>query len=170
MASIPAVVWSGVIGATISASISLFGVRSANKGSLRRLREQHDYDREQANEQRQHDARQKEEDRKATIRREVYVKAVEEAHAVLAYIGGLRGRPLPPKDDDAALQVFLKANAKVWLVADVEGAALARELTSLMSELYIAAMQAANHVRHGMTSVRRQDERIEFAPGAAQGA
>ncbi|RZK99799.1 MAG: hypothetical protein EOP36_18115, partial [Rubrivivax sp.] len=78
-ASIPAVVWSGVIGATIAAGISYFGVRSANKGSLQRLREQHDYDREQANEQRHHDARQKEEDRKAAIRREVYVKAVEEA-------------------------------------------------------------------------------------------
>ncbi|RZL39497.1 MAG: hypothetical protein EOP35_03555 [Rubrivivax sp.] len=63
------------------------------------------------------------------------------------------------------MQVFLKANAKVWLVADVEGAALARELTTLMSELYIAAMQAATPVRHGMTLVRRQDERIEFARG-----
>lgn len=164
-ASIPAVVWSGVIGATIAAGISYVGVRSANKGSLQRLREQHDYDRAQANEQRQHDARQKEEDRKAAIRREVYLKTVEEAHAVLAYIGALPDRPLPMKDEDAALQAFLKANAKVWLVADVEGAALSRELTNLMSELYLAAMQAAIPVRHGMTFVRRQDERIEFARG-----
>ncbi|MBV8380620.1 MAG: hypothetical protein JO369_07670 [Paucibacter sp.] len=159
---VPAVVWSGCIGALIAAGVSAFGVWSANRSSLTRLRAQHDYDREQSKLQREHDSKQKEEDRKAAIRREVYIAAVEEAHAIIAYMGAMVDRPLLAGDESEALQVFLKANAKVWLVADIEGARLSRELTNLVSELYFEALAAARPVREFMEFVRRLAERTQF--------
>lgn len=67
-----AVIWSGVLGAVIASGISYFGVRSANKTSLDRLKYQLDHDARASREQRQHDATQNNEDRKSAIRREVY--------------------------------------------------------------------------------------------------
>lgn len=176
--SIPAVIWSGAIGAVLASGISYFGVRSANSSSLKRLHEQHKYDADEAIKQREHDANQKGEDRKAAIRREVYTKAVEEVHAVLGVIGSFPERPLSKRREDAdGLQVFLKANAKVWLVAESEAAHLSRELTNLTSELYLNALLAAHPLRvaleplqdiadqitHMESEVRRIDVRIAEA-------
>lgn len=144
-----------MFGATIAAVISLIGVTAANRSSLDRLDRQHKYDAAAAAAQRSHDAQQKEEDRKAAIRREVYITAVEEAHAVLAVIGGIPERPLSEIATDAeGLQLFLKANAKVWLVAESDAALLSRELTSLMSELYMKTLPAAYPLRSAMEPVR----------------
>lgn len=156
-----AVIWSGVFGATIAAVISLIGVKAANKSSLDRLDKQHRNDSEEAVLQRKHDAAQKEDDRKAAIRREVYTNAVEELHAVLGSIGGMPDRPLNLGTNDAdALQLFLKANAKVWLVAESEAAHLARELTSLMSELYLRTLQNSHPIRLAMQPVRELEKDI----------
>lgn len=150
-----AVIWSGVLGATIAAIISLVGVTAANKSSLDRLDRQHRYDAAEATAQRSHDAQQKDEDRKAAIRREVYTKVAEEVHAVLAVIGGLPERPLSERATDVeGLQLFLKANAKVWLVAESDAALLSRELTSLISELYFKTLRAAYPLRLAMEPVR----------------
>ncbi|RYG93712.1 MAG: hypothetical protein EON58_17785 [Alphaproteobacteria bacterium] len=160
--SIPPVVWSGVIGATIAAGISYFGVRASNSSSLARLRKQHEHDFKESCEQRKHEARQKEEDRKAAIRREVYISAIEEGHAVIAYIGALPDRPLSKAGEADALQTFLKASAKVWLVADVDASQLSRELTNSVSELYFAAIAAVRPVREGMETVRGLEKRAQF--------
>lgn len=159
-----AIIWSGVLGATIAAVVSLCGVLAANKSSLERLQKQHQHDAAEAVAQREHDAKQKDEDRKAAIRREVYTKGVEEAHAVLAAIGGMPDRPLSKAAEDVdALQQFLKANAKVWLVAESKAAHLSRDLTSLMSELYLKTLQASYPLRVAMESVRELERRLAHA-------
>jgi hypothetical protein len=168
--SIPAVIWSGALGAVLASGISYFGVRSANKSSLERLRDQHKYDRDEAVKQRAHDAQQKEEDRKAAIRREVYTKAAEEVHAVLAAIGGFPVKPLDVSgtSDTDALQTFLKANAKVWLVAEAEGAHLSRELTSQMGELYHKALASAYPLRLALEPVWDINKNLVHADGEVQ--
>lgn len=159
-----AIIWSGVFGATIAAVISLCGVIAANKSSLDRLNKQHQYDAIEAIAQREHDAKQKDEDRKAAIRREVYTKGVEEVHAVLAAIGGMPDRPLSKSSEDVeALQLFLKANSKVWLVAESEAAHLSRDLTNLMSELYLKVLQSAYPLRLAMEPVRELERRMAHA-------
>lgn len=159
-----AVIWSGVFGATIAAVISLLGVVAANKSSLDRLNKQHQHDAAEATAQREHDAKQKDEDRKSAIRREVYTKGVEEAHAVLAVIGGMPERPLNKSSEDVdALQQFLKANSKIWLVAESEAAHLSRDLTSLMSELYLRALQNASPLRFAMEPIRDLERRMSHA-------
>ncbi len=163
--SVPAVIWSGAIGAVLASVISYFGVRSANASSLERLRVQHENDAREAIKQREHDAKQKEEDRKAAIRREVYTKAVEEVHAVLAAIGGLSTKrlDLTGNSDTKPLQAFLKANAKVWLVAEAEAAHLSRELTNQMSELFLSAHAAAYPSRLALEPIWEIDEKLVHA-------
>lgn len=159
-----AVIWSGVIGAVIASGLSYFGVRSANSSSLARLNAQHEHDAAEAIKERKHDAEQKDEDRKAAIRREVYVKAVEEVHATLAAIGGMAERPLSEIGHDVdALQAFLKANAKVWLVAEAEASHLSRDLASLVSECYLAALKAAAPLRLRMEPARDLDRKLPHA-------
>jgi hypothetical protein len=168
LASVPPVVWSGLIGtsvgAFIAATVSISGVRASNKASLERLREQHRQDKAEADAKRAHDAEQKNEDRKAAIRREIYGQAVEDVHALLAAIGGLADRPIAESSRDGdALQAFLKSNAKVWLVADPPAARLTRELASAMSELFFSALLAAGTSRQAGDAIRRVDVRIANA-------
>lgn len=59
---VPDVIWSGVIGALVA----LAGVMLSNKGNSKRL-----------NSQLQHDATEKTKERINTLRREVYLQAVE---------------------------------------------------------------------------------------------
>jgi hypothetical protein len=159
-----AVIWSGVLGAFIAAIISLVGVIAANKSSLDRLAVQHTHDKGEAFEQRKHDAEQKDEDRKAAIRREVYTEAVVEMHAVLGIIGSIPDRPMSDSSKDSdGLQLFLKANSKVWLVAESEAAHLSRELTSLMSELYLHTVLTTRPLRIAMEPVRALERQVAHA-------
>jgi len=165
------VVLSGALAALIASGISYYGVRAANKSSLDRLKEQHRFDTEQAERRRtfeqaektrqlQFDEAQKNEDRKAAIRREVYLKAIEEATAVFGAIGGLPDKPFGEGNDGDALQDFLRANAKIWLVADSEATRLSRELQSLMSIAFFEGMQEAVTIRRKMEKVRLLQEMI----------
>lgn len=143
---------------------------------MARLRVQHENDQKEAALQRSHDVTQKAEDRKAAIRRQVYTDAVEQTHSVLGAIGSLPVRPLDfgGVSDVEPLQAFLKANAKVWLVAESNAALLSRELTAQMTELYSKAVGSAHPLRvdfqkildinvrlvHGEDEVRRIDVKI----------
>jgi hypothetical protein len=112
--TVPDVIWSAAIGAVLASGISFFGVRSANASSLARLHVQHVNDAAEADKQRAHDAEQKDEDRKAAIRREVYTKAIEEAHTLIGAIAGFPDRPFADRMKDAeVLQGFLRAMSKV---------------------------------------------------------
>lgn len=168
--SIPPIIWSGAIGALLASAMSYVGIRSANQSSLKRLHAQHQYDRDEAVKQRSHDAQQKEEDRKAAIRREVYTEAVEEVHAVLAVIGGLPMKPLnmSKNNDSDGLQAFLKANAKVWLVAEVDAAHLSRELTSQMGEVYFKALSSAYPLRLAYEPMWDMNRKLAYAHGEVQ--
>ena len=119
---VPWVIWAGLISAVVASGVAAFTAWASGRNSLRLLAKQHARDDAEADRQRKHDAKQKDEERKGTIRREVYLAAVAETHALLGYIGGLPERPLTTDDDAGAFQSFLKANAKIWLVSDAEAA------------------------------------------------
>jgi hypothetical protein len=150
-----AALWSGIIGAAVGSLISYFSVRAANKSSLDRLTLQIAADGEKAIAQRRHEAEQKNEDRKAAIRREVYVEAVEEVTKLLGYIGSLPQRDLE-QDGQTALTPFMQACNKLWLVADSPAASLIRELTVLFMEFFFRAMPRAYDIRHRQTVINTQ--------------
>lgn len=165
---VPWIIWSGVISAVVATVVARFTIRASSRNSLRLLEKQQEHDDVKANRQREHDAEQKDEDRKATIRREVYAKAVEETHALLGYIGSLPDRPLNAGNDDAGFQSFLKANAKIWLVANAEAAHLSRDLASDFGEVFLHVMAISNPIRNAMEPIRTQREEIAFAEGEAR--
>ena len=165
---VPWIIWSGLISAVVASGVAAFTTWASNKNSLRLLAKQHARDDEEANRQRQHDAKQKDEDRKGTIRREVYAEAIEETHALLGYIGGLADRPLNAGNDVDGLQSFLKANAKLWLVADAEAAHLSRDLASDFAEVFLHARTTSYPIRKAMEPVRRRREEIEFVESEAR--
>lgn len=165
---VPWIIWAGLISAVVASGIATFTTWASSKNSLRLLARQHARDDADAERQRLHDAKQKDEDRKGVIRREVYAIAVEETHALLGYIGGLADRPLNPGNDANALQIFLKTNAKIWLVADAEAAHLSRDLASEFAEVFLHAMAKAHPIRLAMEPVRRRKEEITFAEGEAR--
>ncbi|SES75333.1 hypothetical protein [Variovorax sp. OV084] len=175
---IPGVVWSGVIGAIVAAGISLLGVYLANASSLARLRVQHAHDKEEADTQRRAEAVQNQEDRKAAIRREAYTGAIEAVHEVLALVGHLPELRLHHDNEDEALQKFLQANSKVWLVAEAPAAHLSRDLTNRVAQLYLSALQMAHPFREKkeawwqlgdkLEAARSEVKRIESAIAQAQ--
>lgn len=165
---VPWILWSGLISAVVATGVAAFTIRVSGKNSLQLLAMQHEHDDFEANRQREHDAKQKDEDRKATIRREVYAKAVEETHALLGYIGSLPDRPLNAGNDTEGFQLFLKANAKIWLVADAEAAHLSRDLASDFAEVFFHEMATSYPIRIAMEPIRRRREDIVFEEGEAR--
>ncbi|MFM9428258.1 hypothetical protein RCH10_004720 [Variovorax sp. GrIS 2.14] len=173
--SIPAVGWAAAFGAVIAAVISVAGVVASNHSSMTRLREQHAFDRDENIAQRQHDAheavRARDHDaalnaanHKAEIRRAVYIEAIEGTLTTLAYIGGLFMRT-PTFDglDEKVNLDFLKASAKVWLVAETDAALHAREMTGLMTEALVSAMIRAAPLRQSLAAIRNIEERTAHA-------
>jgi hypothetical protein len=165
---VPWIIWAGLISPFVASGVAAFTIRASSRNSLLLLAMQHARNDAEAVLQRQHDATQKDEDRKGAIRRDVYAKAVEETHALLGYIGGLPDRPLNAGNDTDALQSFLKANAKIWLVADAEAAHLSRDLASDFSEVFIHALATAHPIRTAMEPIRRRRETIVFAEAEAR--
>lgn len=165
---VPWIIWAGLISAIVASGVAAFTAWASGRNSLRLLAKQHARDDAEADRQRQHDAKQKDEDRKGTIRRDVYAKAVEETHALLGYIGALPDRPLNAGNDTDALQSFLKANAKIWLVANAEAAHLSRDLASDFSEVFIHTLRTTNLIREAMEPIRRRRETIVFAEAEAR--
>jgi hypothetical protein len=165
---VPWIIWSGLISAVVASLVAAFTTIASSKNSLRLLAKQHARDDEAANQQRQHDAKQKDEDRKGAIRREVYASAVVEIHALLGYIGSLSDRPLNAGNDADGLQSFLKANAKIWLVADAEAAHLSRDLAGDFTEFFLHERARSYPIRQAMEPVRRRREEIAFAEGEAR--
>lgn len=165
---VPWVIWSGLISAVVASGVAAFTTRASSKNSLRLLAMQHARDDEEANRQRQHDATQKDEDRKGAIRREVYTNALEVTHTLLGYIGGLPDRPLDAGNDSEGFQLFLKANAKIWLVADAEAAHLSRDLADDFSVVFLHALATSLPIRKAMEPVHRRREEIAFAEGEAR--
>ena len=103
--SIPDVIWSGVI----ASILTLSGVLISNASSTKRLRAQL-----------AHDASEKFKDRKASLRREVYLKAAEELVKANMYLASLPSVDISTTNVGSSLQDFFVAASKLALVSDAE--------------------------------------------------
>jgi hypothetical protein len=175
--SVPWIIWAGVLSASIASLASWLTSRSSAAHSLTMLRKQHEHnlaeasrqrahDLAESQRQREHDSRQKDEDRKGEIRRAVYAEAVEKTHALLGFLGALPDHPLNTGTDTDCFQAFLRANAKVWLVADAEAAHLSRDLASDFGEVFLREVAATYPLRLNLEPVRRR--RVEIAHAEAE--
>lgn len=125
LASIPAAVWSGLLGALLALS----GVLLSNRGNTQRLKVQL-----------AHDAAEKAKERTATLRRETCLRTVESLANVSAFLGGLPQADLAKANATEALQGFLAAAARLQLVGEPKTALLVSELAAAYGELLLRLM------------------------------
>jgi hypothetical protein len=143
LALVPATVWSGIIGAILALS----GVLLSNWGSTSRLRIQL-----------KHDSAEKAKERTAALRREVYLRAIEELVKANSHLAGLPNLDPTKVNIGEGLQGFFAAAARLQLVAEPKTALLVNRLVGQYGELLFdllallspahaaqSAIQIANH-------------------------
>jgi len=126
--AVPDVVWSGLIASVLT----LGGVLISNRSNSTRLRIQL-----------HHDADQKARERIATMRREVYLKAVEELTKANSHLAGLSQMDPTKTNLAEGLQGFFAAAAKLQLVAEPKTALLVNGLVASYGELLLRLMGRA---------------------------
>lgn len=119
---VPDVIWSAVV----ASGITFLGVMLSNKSNTGRLVLQLE-----------HDAREKSKDKINNLRREVYLKAIEDIEATNIHIGTLANRDLANSNMTAEIHAIGSSIAKLRLVAEPETARLAGELSAAMGALFL---------------------------------
>jgi len=123
---IPDVVWSGVFAAIVTFTATLGGVLATNRGNLKRLKLELE-----------HDAAEKTKERLATLRRDLYLRAVETNVRGLACFGTLPQADLTKPEAGAAFQDVLAMGAQLQLVVSQGTAQLISDLVSAYGELQL---------------------------------
>ncbi|MEX2150743.1 MAG: hypothetical protein WD793_11050 [Steroidobacteraceae bacterium] len=123
---LPVIVWSGIVAAGMTLLGTLGAVVATNWGNTKRLKLQL-----------QHDTTEKAKKRLATLRRELYLKAVDANVRGLAYFGTLPQVDLTKPDADAPLRNVLAIGAQLQLVVSQETAQLISNLISAYGELQL---------------------------------
>lgn len=144
--SIPAVIWSGAIGAMIA----LIGVFFADRSNTKRLRIQL-----------AHDASQKERDRLASLRKDVYLQAPKEAMKALSYLGKLSFRDLSTIGDDDGIAGYAAAAAQIGVISDLPTVAAVGKLGNVMTMELLTAMRELHGVQDTRIDIRLKDQRLQ---------
>lgn len=142
LASIPGVIWSGVVGA----ALALCGVLVSNRGNTARLRIQLD-----------HDAREKGKERTAALRRDVYQRVVEELVKANVHLAGLPSLDPTKVNIGEGLQGFFSTAARLQLVAEPKTALLMNTLVSEYGELLIDLMAELMPVHAAQSDIQIAD-------------
>jgi len=141
--SVPAVVWSGVI----ASLLTLGGVLLSNWSNTKRLRIQL-----------QHDSAEKTAERRAVLRREVYLKAVEELTKAGSYLSTLPEKDPAKENLGEGVQGFAIAAAKLQLVAEPKTALLANEVAASFGELTVRLLGKVMPLHRARAQIRIHDD------------
>ncbi len=144
LANIPATVWSGIIGALLALS----GVLLSNRGNSSRLRSQL-----------QHDAAEKAKERMASLRREVYLHAIDELAKSHSHLVSLPTLEPTTANFSDGLQGFFAAAARIQLVAEPKTVLLVNRLVSQYGELsleLLALLLPAQNARSDIQIIEYQ--------------
>lgn len=112
---VPDVVWSGII----ASLLTFIGVMLSNGSNTKRLRIQLD-----------HDAREKAKERTSVLRRDVYLKTIEELNRVNTKLVELAQADFVNSNPTNDLQDFYAAASKLQLIAEPETSILASKLVA----------------------------------------
>jgi hypothetical protein len=149
---IPDVVWSGIVAAGMTLIGTLGAVIATNWGNTKRLRLQLD-----------HDTTEKAKERLVTLRRELYLKAVEVNTQGLAYFGTLPQADFTKPDSQAPLLAVLAVGAQLQLVARQETAQLVSDLISAYGELQLRLVVKVLPIHDLRSSIQICDSHYESA-------
>jgi len=146
IASIPDAVWS----ALLASVIALGGVLLSNRNSLRQLQIRQ-----------QHESLEKERDRRSALRNSLYLKVVEEAAGVSAYLASLPTMDPTARNLGDGLQPFVRLSSQVQLAASDETAKAMAELTAAYSELFSRLMIKAIPVHDANRQIELNDRHYD---------
>jgi hypothetical protein len=147
---LPAIVWTGVIGALTTLFGTLGAVVVTNWGNTTRLLRQLD-----------HDSTEKGKERLATLRRELYLKAVDANVRGLAYFGTLPQADLTKPDIDLPLRDVLAAGAQLQLVVSQTTAQLVSDLISSYGELQLRLLAKVSPIHTVRSDIQMNDDLYE---------
>lgn len=131
LASIPAVIWSGII----ASGLTLGGVLLSNRNSMNGLMTKLS-----------HDADEKSKERKATLRREVYLEAVEQLAKTIGFISGITQIDYTKETPDSVLPSLNASFSKIQIVASQDTMKLSSELMIVVTEVYLRALLNASPI------------------------
>lgn len=139
LTQIPNVVWA----ALLASGLTLLGVMLSNWSNTKRLIKQLS-----------HDSNEKERDRINALRKDVYLRAAEEAAKVNSYLGKIP--QLDPSKENIAdgLSEFFGVAAKLQLVSQPETSNLAGELVTRYGEILMILLAKASPVHDLNTDIR----------------
>lgn len=123
--SIPNVIWSGLI----ASALTLSGVFISNRSNTNRLKLQL-----------QHDANENAKERTAALRRDVYLRTIEEMVKANSHLANLPQVDLSKSNLGDGLQGFFSAAARLQLVAEPQTALLVNKLAGEYAELTFRLM------------------------------
>ncbi|UVL41764.1 hypothetical protein LOY55_06570 [Pseudomonas sp. B21-040] len=139
---IPNVVWSGIV----ASCITLLGVMLSNGSNTKRLKLQLD-----------HDAREKSKDKINNLRKEVYLKVIEDIEATNIHMSTLVNRDLVNSNMTAEIQAITASIAKLKLVSEPETARLAGELSAAFGALFLRLIPRLMPVMEARSDIEIND-------------
>jgi hypothetical protein len=139
MQGIPAIVWAALLGS----GLTLVGVLLSNWSHSSELRKQLD-----------HNSEEKQKDRISSLRKDVYLNAVEEMAKANSHLGRLPQIDPTNQSIDAGLSGFFAASAKLQLVCQTTTLGIVGELTTRYGEILLALLGKASSVHNLNIDIR----------------
>jgi len=141
--SIPDVIWS----AFLASILTLSGVLISNRSNTTRLRLQLE-----------HDGREKQKERVAALRRDVYLRTVEELVKANAHLASLPQIDITKINIGEGFQGFFSVSARLQLVAEPKTAILVNALVAEYGELIVKMMVYLIPVSDAKSSIAIADD------------
>ncbi|MEO5658450.1 MAG: hypothetical protein ABIQ90_01455 [Polaromonas sp.] len=148
IASVPDVIWSGVI----ASLLTLSGVLLSNWSNTNRLKIQL-----------KHDSDEKTKERLAMLRKEVYLNAAEESIKANAYLGSLSQVDFSKTNAGEGMHGFFAAAAKLQLISKPKTSLQVSELVSTYGELLFKAMAKVRPIQKLQTDIAIRDDHYHRA-------
>jgi hypothetical protein len=123
LALIPAVIWSGVVGATLGATITLFGIWRQNIAHAKRQKDQLE-----------HDATQRHLERVRSLQREIYLAATEAVVKWQTYLISFANIALPQQEHRQIIQGAGESVSKAFLIGSANTMQALNKLNVYFSE------------------------------------
>ena len=141
--SVPDVLWS----ALLSSVLTLAGVLVLNRSNTTRLRIQLE-----------HDSGEKQKERTAALRRDVYLRAVEELTKANSKLGSLSQADLTKVNAGDIFQEFFASAAKLQLVAEPGTALLVNRLVADYAEMLLGLLKLLIPVQNARADIAIYDD------------
>lgn len=143
LSSIPAIIGSAII----ASCITLLGVIVSNRSNTHRLIQQL-----------AHDSDEKSKERISLLRRDVYMKAVEEMVRAGAYLGAIPQIDPTKTNAGEGLTNFFAAVSKIQLIAESKTASIASDFTAKFATAHFALLAEAAPIQELNSKIQRLDE------------